>query len=150
MEITAQNLKETEAIASDFVQRLLKEEGGEVATVVTLEGNLGAGKTAFVKGVADALGLEKELVTSPTFVIQKIYNLSNKTFSKLIHIDAYRFEKENEAHILKLDSLFQDPHNLIFIEWPERIATHIPKNAKRISFEFIDESKRKIKLHESS
>jgi tRNA threonylcarbamoyladenosine biosynthesis protein TsaE len=149
MKITAENLAQTEELASRFVNKLVEGGLGEVAVVVALHGDLGAGKTAFVKGVAEALGIKKEFVTSPTFVIQKIYDLSNTTFHKLIHIDAYRFESAKEADILKLDLLLQDPRNLIFIEWPDRMESHIPKNAKRISFAFIDDNRRKITFHES-
>lgn len=148
MEIVARNLKETESLASEFVRELVEEEAGNEATVIALQGDLGAGKTAFVKGVAEALGIKKELVTSPTFVIQKVYELVNKKFYKLIHIDAYRFEEAKEARVLKLDTLFKDPHNLIFIEWPERIEALLPKNIRYINFTFIDESSRKIKLHD--
>lgn len=147
MEIVVRNLKETENLASEFVRGLLEEEAKGEAVIIALQGDLGAGKTAFVKGVAEALGIKKELVTSPTFVIQKIYELANKKFYKLIHIDAYRFEEAKEAHVLKLDELFKDPHNLIFIEWPERIEPLLPKNIRHIHFTFVDESSRKIKLH---
>lgn len=147
MEIIVKNLEETEKLAKDFVEKLLFGVSQKEATVVTLKGDLGAGKTAFVKGVAEALGIKKELVTSPTFVIQKIYELKDNKFHKLIHIDAYRFEDLSEAEVLPVDELFSKPRNLIFIEWPERMETLIPKDAHKLEFTFIDESTRKIKIH---
>jgi tRNA threonylcarbamoyladenosine biosynthesis protein TsaE len=147
MEITAKSLKETEKLASDFVKKLTKEAPKKEATVVALEGNLGAGKTAFVKGIAEAFGIKKELVQSPTFVIQKVYTLENKKFHQLFHIDAYRFDDATEANILNLEILLKNPHNLIVIEWPDRISSLIPKNAHWIRFMFVNESTRKIKLN---
>lgn len=147
MEIISKNIKDTEKLAHDFVKKLLNEKEKKEATVVCLEGNLGAGKTAFVKEVAGALGIKKEFVTSPTFVIQKVYDLENKKFHKLVHIDAYRFDEAKEADILNVDVLFSQPHNLIFIEWPERMMPLIPKNSHWIWFSFINESTRKIKMN---
>ena len=62
---------------------------GHTAVVMALYGDLGAGKSAFVKALAKALGVSG-IVTSPTFVLQKIYPLQNQKFERLIHIDAYR------------------------------------------------------------
>src|ERR1700739_2778621 len=75
------------------------------ATVVTLSGDLGAGKTTFVQAAANALGIE-ENVTSPTFVIEKIYQLPKKSdvrhrfFKRLVHVDAYRLEGPAELEKL--------------------------------------------------
>ncbi len=146
MEIIAKNLKETEKLAADFVKKILKTPEKKEATVVLLEGELGAGKTAFVKGVAKSLGL-KNLVQSPTFVIQKIYKLKNKKFSQLFHIDAYRFKNAAEARVLNFESLLKNPCNLIFVEWPERMGKLVPKDSYKLHFTFVDESKRKIKIH---
>ena len=145
MEVVAKNLKETKKLATDFVKKILKAPAKKEATVVLLEGELGAGKTAFTKAVAEALGV-KEIVRSPTFIIQKIYKLKNKKYRELIHIDAYRFEDGREAKILELDSLLKNPNNLIVVEWPQNISSVFPKNAHYLSFVFVDESKRKIKF----
>ena len=147
MEITAQNLKETEKLATDFVKKILKAPSKKEATVVLLEGELGAGKTAFTKAMAKTLGI-KDVVRSPTFIIQKIYRLKNKKYSCLIHIDAYRFKEAREAKVLELEDLFKNPRNIIVIEWPQNIFSVLPTKAHRIDFTFIDESKRKIKIHD--
>jgi tRNA threonylcarbamoyladenosine biosynthesis protein TsaE len=99
---------------------------------VTLSGELGAGKTAFTKAVARTLGVE-DVVTSPTFVLEKIYPLTNQVFNQLIHIDAYRLEKGADLAPLGLNELMKDPGNLIFLEWPERVADALPAPAKKIS-----------------
>ncbi len=149
MEIIAKSVAETEKLAANLVATLLAEKPRAGATVIALEGDLGAGKTAFVKGVAKTLGVVGS-VQSPTFVIQKIYDLKNKKFHHLFHIDAYRFDDATEANILNFDILLKNPHNLIFVEWPERMMPLIPKDAHWIWFTFVDETTRKIKMHEKN
>ncbi|MDP2651771.1 MAG: tRNA (adenosine(37)-N6)-threonylcarbamoyltransferase complex ATPase subunit type 1 TsaE, partial [bacterium] len=103
------------------------------ATLVTLSGDLGAGKTAFVKAVAHVLGIE-ETVTSPTFVLEKIYQLGSETpkFKRLIHIDAYRLEAGSELAQLGFDELMSDAGNLILLEWPGKVAEALPTPTARI------------------
>lgn len=117
--------------AKRFVAELMPKD--EDATLVTLSGELGAGKTAFVKAVALALGVE-EIVNSPTFVLEKIYLLSNQTFKRLIHIDAYRLEKGTDLAPLGFDELMRDSGNLILLEWPENVADALPAPNVRTSF----------------
>lgn len=103
------------------------------ALIVALSGEFGAGKTTFVQGMAEALGV-KEKVTSPTFVIEKAYELEHQAFSRLIHIDAYRLKGSHELEVLGWKEIVRDPGNLILIEWPERVAACIPPDALRLSF----------------
>jgi tRNA threonylcarbamoyladenosine biosynthesis protein TsaE len=118
------------------------------ATVVALSGDLGAGKTAFVKGVARALGL-KEHVTSPTFVIMKIYDLEKAVFKRLVHIDAYRLKGEHHLKVLGWEELCANPQNLIMIEWPEQAASAIPAGAIRIQLRYSGEDEREIEYIET-
>ena len=131
MEKVIKTLAELEAEATRFVVSLVPSTQ---ATLVTLLGELGAGKTAFVKAVAHALGVE-EVVTSPTFVLEKIYQLGGRTskFKRLIHIDAYRLETGGELAPLGFDELMQDATNLVFLEWPEKVAESLPTPTARIS-----------------
>ena len=111
------------------------------ATVVGLQGELGAGKTHFVKALGQMMGIEDHII-SPTFVIMKMYDINPSTssgqawhrFRKLIHIDAYRLESESELLNLGWEKLVEDPLNLILIEWPERVEGLIPRGSKRIIF----------------
>ncbi|MBU2220980.1 tRNA (adenosine(37)-N6)-threonylcarbamoyltransferase complex ATPase subunit type 1 TsaE, partial [Patescibacteria group bacterium] len=89
------------------------------ATLVTLSGDLGAGKTTFAQSLAKALGVT-EHVTSPTFVLAKTYTLKDQTFSELVHIDAYRL-KEGELQSIRFNELHVRPDVLIVLEWPERV-----------------------------
>ena len=131
---------ETTKIAENFIHTL---KPGDSATVVALEGDLGAGKTAFAQEVGKILGVVENM-HSPTFVIEKIYQIDFKGFKRLIHIDAYRLEKESELLHLGWEEIIKEPVNLILIEWPENVASIIPTDAKRISFKFIDETTREI------
>ena len=83
--------------------------------VLALEGNLGAGKTTFVKGVGEALGLDSNAITSPTFNIYTIHQGNRQ----LIHIDGYRLEEGNAADELLIDEFLIEPW-LIAVEWPDR------------------------------
>lgn len=128
------NLEETEKIARDFVVTLVPKEN--MATVVGLYGNLGAGKTAFTQCVAKALGVG-EKVLSPTFIIEKIYELTDQKFTHLIHIDAYRMDSSDELTHLGWQEIISNPKNLILIEWPERVADIMPEHVK-INFKTLE------------
>lgn len=134
------SLKETEEIARDFLNTL---KVGDSAAVVALQGDLGAGKTAFSQAVGEIVGV-KDSMQSPTFVIEKIYDIDWKGFEKLIHIDAYRLEKESELLHLGWEEIVREPKNLILIEWPENVPGAIPGDARKIFFKFIDETTREI------
>lgn len=144
MKTVSKNLSETHKIAAQFLESL---EKNDTATVVALEGDLGSGKTAFSQACGKILGVEEGMV-SPTFVIMKIYEIDFHGFKKLIHIDAYRLEKESELLHLGWEEILKDPENLVFIEWPENVSGIIPKHAKRISLKFIDENTREVDTHE--
>lgn len=131
MQKEIRTLAELEEEAGRFVGSL--SPAMRNATLVTLSGELGAGKTAFVKAVAKVLGVE-EVVTSPTFVLEKIYMLSGQSFKRLVHIDAYRLEKDADLAPLGFDELTQDSGNLILLEWPENVIDALPTPAVRTSF----------------
>jgi tRNA threonylcarbamoyladenosine biosynthesis protein TsaE len=129
-----EGLEAMKAEAARFIASLEpRQDTTNDATVVALSGELGAGKTTFAQGIAAALGIE-EPVTSPTFVIEKVYELQNQTFARLIHIDAYRLKDAHELEVLGWQEIVKDPDNLIIIEWPENVAPLIPSDAIRISF----------------
>lgn len=137
MEKMIQSLEELGEEAKNFADALVPMAQG--ATLVTLSGELGAGKTAFTKAVARTLGVE-EAVTSPTFVLEKIYLLPRELggpaseFARLIHIDAYRLEKGGDLAPLGFDDLMLNAENLILLEWPEKVADALPAPSVRLSF----------------
>ena len=140
MQKEIKTLAELEEEAKRFVGTLAPKDAS--ATLVTLFGELGAGKTAFTKAVAHALGVE-EVVTSPTFVLEKIYpirkledsrsNGASSSFKRLIHIDAYRLEKGADLLPLGFDELMKDSGNLILLEWPEKVSGALPESSVHIS-----------------
>lgn len=127
------SLAEFETEAARYVRSLSASPAG--ATLVTLSGDLGAGKTAFVKAAARELGIEEE-VKSPTFIIMQAFTLpraGSRGFSRLVHIDAYRLKSAHELEVLGWKELLADPKTLIFLEWPEMVAPAVPATAKRIT-----------------
>lgn len=142
MEKILKDLDALTAEAKEFVLRLMPQD--DSATLVTLSGELGAGKTAFVKAVAKTLGVE-DVVNSPTFVLEKIYALSNSSiFKKLVHIDAYRLERGADLSTLGFDELMKESGNLVMLEWPERVSGALPPPATAIMFYALPDGSRKI------
>ena len=133
MEKKIRTLAELETEAAHFVAGLVPRENG--ATLVALSGELGAGKTAFTKATAHALGIS-EVINSPTFVLEKIYQLGSEAskFKRLIHIDAYRLSKGSDLAPLGFDEIMSDPGNLVLLEWPEKVLEALPEPVARISF----------------
>lgn len=103
----------------------------EQGDIICLYGNLGAGKTCLVKGIAEGLGIKPELVNSPTFTLIHEYHGSNMT---VYHFDAYRLKSVSEAlEIGAEEYLFGDGVSLV--EWPEKLGNLIPPSAIRIQIE---------------
>src|SRR5699024_11445006 len=111
----------------------------EAGDVVTLEGDLGVGKTTFTKGIAKGLEI-KRAVTSPTFTIIKEYDGR----LKLYHMDAYRLEFSDED--LGYDEYFYG-EGVTVIEWPQFIEEYLPENRLMIHLKRVDDTKREITFH---
>lgn len=140
------SLEETAQVAAECLASLeLRQSADRLkqATVLALRGDLGAGKTTFTQALARELGIS-ENVTSPTFVIMKIYDLTGQKFDRLIHIDAYRFDTPDELDGLNFSDFLKDPKNLIVLEWPERVAGKLPVETIFIDFKFISDTVREI------
>jgi len=121
---------ETAAVGRALGRRL------QPGAVVLLEGPLGAGKTAFARGLAEGLGAEGEDVSSPTFTIVQEY----RGRVTLQHVDLYRLTPQ-EVDDLALDDLMED--SVMAIEWPDRWS-RAPENAIRVAIEPLDGTRRKI------
>lgn len=113
--------------------------------IITLEGDLGAGKTTFTQELGKKLGVS-EPVTSPTFTIMKQYPLSGGIADSLIHIDAYRIESEEEVAPLHFESLFVKPRTIICIEWPSHIESIIPDTAIKVSISIKEKEERLVEI----
>lgn len=131
MEKISKSAKETENIAFEYAKTLSKGD------VVVLSGDLGAGKTAFTKGVARYFGLDG--VTSPTYAYLNVYG------DFIYHYDCYRLSCGEDAERLGLTDYFNGD-NICLIEWAENISDAIPERVKTVTIEKIDENSRKIIL----
>jgi tRNA threonylcarbamoyladenosine biosynthesis protein TsaE len=132
MAVKVQNLEEFEREAVRAVEALTPKAE---ATLVTLSGELGAGKTAFTKAAAKHFG-STEIVNSPTFVLEKIYKLPpDKLFKRFVHIDAYRLENGDELSPLGFSELMKNSETIIFLEWPEKVEEALPVPALAVTIE---------------
>ena len=119
-------------------------EALQAGDVICLQGDLGAGKTTFVQGVALGWG-SSDSVSSPTFIIVNVYRRGDE--ARLFHMDAYRLDSTLEAEELDLDSMLaQGP---LLIEWPERIDGLVPDERLWVKLEHIDEEEREMKFKAS-
>ena len=127
-------------------RRIGKRLGGalQAGDVICLQGDLGAGKTTFVQGIANGWG-SLDSVSSPTFIIVNVYRRGDE--ARLFHMDAYRLDSTPEAEELDLDSMLaQGP---LIIEWPERMDGLVPAERLWVNLEHIDEDERQMKIRAS-
>ena len=122
--------EETEAFACEYAKTLRSGD------VVLLDGDMGAGKTVFSKGVAKGLGIEEE-VTSPTYAYMNDYD------GRLFHYDCYRIESVAQAENLGLADYF-DMGGICLIEWSQNIAPLLPPKTKRVKIVKKSENEREI------
>jgi tRNA threonylcarbamoyladenosine biosynthesis protein TsaE len=113
----------------------------DAGDVICLQGDLGAGKTTFVQGLAQSWG-SIDSVSSPTFVIINQYRRADG--AQLFHLDTYRIDSESEAEQLDLDTMLAE--GALLIEWPERLGNLIPKENLWIQLQHVSEEERKIQL----
>lgn len=131
------NEKHTKRIAAEFVQRFLKGGG-----LVLLGGELGAGKTVFVKGMAEGLGIDPNEIVSPTFTLIHEH-LSG--IMPLFHMDLYRIDSWDEVQALGI-SEYLLPGSVTAIEWGNRFEDHFPSPFYRVEISWSGEKKRYVKI----
>ena len=157
---TTRSAKETQKIAAALAKKIEKKgstldlkKGRTLkrALVIGLEGELGAGKTTFIKGFARALGV-REKILSPTFVLMKTHKLGKSAIHLpenhkfLIHIDAYRLKDHQDLASLGIKEILENPENIILIEWSDRVEKILPKQYMKIHMDHIEENIRKIRV----
>lgn len=131
MEIISKSEKNTQEIAFEYAKTLSKGD------VILLNGDLGAGKTAFTKGLAKYFGIEG--VTSPTYAYLNVYS------DLIYHYDCYRLSCGEDALMLGLTDYFNGD-NICIIEWSSNISDVLPDKVKVVEIQKIDDVTRKIIL----
>ena len=129
MEIITNSEIQTKSVAKDYAKTL------SLGDVVVLSGDLGAGKTAFVKGVCEYFGLDG--VTSPTYAYLNVYG------DMVYHYDCYRLSCGEDANLLGLTDYF-GKKNICLIEWAENIEDALPTKVISVNIQKLGENKRKI------
>lgn len=137
LKVATASPEETFAVARALGQR--HPEGG----IFYLEGDLGAGKTIFAKGLAAAYGVDPEDVVSPTFALVNRYSSGKRT---VYHVDLYRIENDRELAELGLEEIEGEPGLVIVVEWAEKLGRFRRPEAIVIRLETAGESTRAIEI----
>jgi len=148
MKYTSKSQQETINIGKKIATQL---KGGDI---VLLYGNLGAGKTTLTKGIAEGLGIKKDIL-SPTFTLMQLYQIRKSELSvirKLIHIDTYRLEDENQLIEIGVEDYLGQPDTVCIIEWPEKMSPSLLSQLRQqvqtitLVFDYLDAHTRQIKF----
>jgi len=131
--------KETEKFGEQLALKAIGDWrlaiGKKHALVFALQGDLGSGKTTFVKGFFRGIGI-KSRAKSPTFIIFRRSVIRGSKFKNLYHVDAYRLKKSKDLAGLGFKEIISDERNIILIEWPENVKGMIPHGAYRLKFHY--------------
>jgi len=133
----SESVEKTRRIARDLAKRFLKLRQKK-ALIIGLTGELGSGKTVFVQGFAQGMGVRGKIV-SPTFILMRRH-------ANFYHFDCYRIKKPKEILDLGWREIISNSQNIVLIEWAEKIKKILPKKYIKIKFEHVDRNKRKISL----
>ncbi|MBR4128118.1 MAG: tRNA (adenosine(37)-N6)-threonylcarbamoyltransferase complex ATPase subunit type 1 TsaE [Bacteroidaceae bacterium] len=136
MELKIKSLEEIGAVAEEFIRLAMQED-----TVFAFNGQMGAGKTTFIKALCEALGVS-EPVTSPTFAIVNEYR-SDETGELIYHFDFYRIKKLEEAYDMGCEDYFYSGA-VCLIEWPELVEDLLPGNTVWVDIKVNDDETRTI------
>ena len=128
--IVTKSAEETRKLGADFAAKLRDRD------VVALYGELGSGKTQFVKGICSSLGT-KQVVNSPTFIIVNEY--TSEKFSNIFHFDFYRLKHYSDIESTGFDD-YMNSRGIVIIEWPEIVEASLPANTKKVHIAHTGES----------
>jgi len=130
------SVADTERIAADLAESL------PPGSVIALQGDLGAGKTQFTRGLVRALGGNPRDVSSPTYVLLHIYPTRSLT---VFHLDAYRVHGAEDFEQIGFEELLEQG-GIVVVEWPSRVSDLLPATAVRVSLETVGETDRRITI----
>ena len=153
MEIISNSVEKTQDIAGQLVREIIAKKSAKKngAYAIALSGDLGSGKTAFIQGVAYALGV-KEKVLSPTFLLMRSFGLGKDgegqraPFSSMYHFDFYRLGNPKDVLDLGYEEVMENNDHLVVMEWADRFKQLIPKDAVWVNLEWLAPDKRKISV----
>ncbi len=128
--------KETINLAKKYARQL---KGGQI---IALEGELGAGKTVFVRGLAQGLGI-KNKITSPTFVLMKVYKVNKRNIKHFVHIDAYRLSNDYDLENIGAYEYFSRD-SVVVIEWAQKIPSLKKNITHYVKIKYLNLNKREI------
>lgn len=131
------SVEQTKSIAAELAATL---RGG---ACVALYGDLGAGKTQFVRGLVRALGGDARAVSSPTFVLLNVYETPQ---FKVYHLDAYRVRGADDFESIGFSELLEQQDGIVIVEWAERVASLLPDSRIQVRIEAIGDAQRSIMI----
>lgn len=138
MKIITKNPNETLKLGLTIAKKL---KGGEI---LALSGDLGGGKTTFVKGLGKAFEIKN--IKSPTFVLAKIYPLKKGKVKFFHHLDLYRLKNVREVKNLGILENLGNPNTIFAIEWAEKTKKILPRKKIVITFKYLNKNKREIEI----
>lgn len=124
---------------------ILEAAAAEGINMVSVQGELGAGKTTLIQGLGKELGIRQNL-PSPTFIIMRSYKLAMGPWRQLDHLDLYRMDSDKEIRSVNLREIWTDKANLVVIEWAERIKQGLPKKYLAVEMKIRGEQDREVRL----
>ena len=140
VEIITHSAGQTERLG-EIIGSLMR--GGEL---IALEGELGAGKTCLVRGLARGMGVDPDQVSSPTFVIRHDYGGATWTALRLVHVDAYRLSGTDDLESIGWDELLDSRGTVIAVEWPQRIESALPSERWLVQLAHAGPQSRRIRI----
>lgn len=140
--------RETGLIARDLAKELAKKKPSKNSLVIGLSGELGTGKTTFIKSFIRALGVKKK-VTSPTFLILRRFKLpKGGAYKNVFHIDAYRLKESKELKEVGIKDVVSNPTNIVLVEWADKVRGVLPKEMIWLKFKHTEqENERQITIN---
>ncbi len=129
-EISVGSPRQTAAVAKVLAGELLRTKPSKKAVVIGLSGDLGTGKTTFVKAFVRGFGVRRKVI-SPTFILMRNFSVRG-AYKRIYHVDAYRIGA-NDLRRLGLKDAMGNPHNIVIIEWAERVKRLLPKGSLLIN-----------------
>ncbi len=147
MEIITKSAQDTQnlgkKIGSYLIHEFLPEQQLSGAAVITLSGPLGSGKTTFVKGIAKGFGISARIL-SPTYTFIRAHETSHGY--RLVHIDLYRLQNENDLPDLGISELLIPAKNIVIIEWPQKAKKLLPHKRIDIAFSVLEGEKHRLEI----